>query len=44
MLLKSDHSLEGDVADDKPDPSAYHQLGLALFLRDGWLNGPPTCL
>ena len=27
VLLKDDPSLEGDVADDKADPSTCHQLG-----------------
>ena len=33
MLLKADPSLEGDVADDKANPSACHQLGQVSVLQ-----------
>ena len=37
MFLKADPSLDGDVADEKADPSVCHQLGqvsvLQYFLR-----------
>ena len=33
MLLKADPSLEGDVADDKADPSVCHQLGQVSVLQ-----------
>ena len=33
MLLKADPRLEGDVADDKVDPSACHQLGQVSVLQ-----------
>ena len=33
VLLKADPSLEGDVADDKVDPSACHQLGQVSVLQ-----------
>ena len=33
VLLKADPSLEGDVADDKADPSACHQLGQVSVLQ-----------
>ena len=33
VLLKADRSLEGDVADDKADPSACHQLGQVSVLQ-----------
>ena len=35
VLLKADPSLEGDVADDKVNPSACHQLG-QVFLQYFW--------
>ena len=50
VLLKADPSLEGDVADDKADSSACHQLCQvsvryhAVFSRDGWLHGTLTCV
>ena len=31
--LKADPSLEGDVADDKADPSAFHQFGQVSVLQ-----------
>ena len=31
--LKADPSLEGNVADDKADPSAFHQLGQVSVLQ-----------
>ena len=33
VLLKDDPSLEGDVADDKADPSVCHQLGQVSVLQ-----------
>ena len=33
VLLKADHSLEGDVADDKANRSACHQLGQVSVLQ-----------
>ena len=33
MLLKSDPSLEGNVADDKANPSLCHQLGQVSVLQ-----------
>ena len=33
VLLKVDPSLEGDVADDKADPSVCHQLGQVSALQ-----------
>ena len=33
MLLKSDPSLEGDIAHDKADPSACHQLGHVTVMQ-----------
>ena len=33
VLLKADPILEGDVADDKADPSACHQLGQVSVLQ-----------
>ena len=33
VLLKADPSLEGDVADDKADPTACHQLGQVSVLQ-----------
>ena len=45
LLLKADPRLEGDVADDKADPSVCLQpdICLAVFFRNGWLHGPSTC-
>ena len=36
VLLKDDPCLEGDVADDKADPSAGHQLGQVYVLQYFW--------
>ena len=33
VLLKADPSLEGDVADDKADPSTCHQLGQVSVMQ-----------
>ena len=33
VLLKADPSLEGDIADEKADPSACHQLGQVTVLQ-----------
>ena len=33
VLLKADPSREGDVADEKADPSACHQLGQVSVLQ-----------
>ena len=33
VLLKADPSLEGNVADEKADPSACHQLGQVSVLQ-----------
>ena len=33
MLLKTDPSLEGDIADDKTDPVACHQFGQVSVLQ-----------